>query len=215
VGRSTIALVAMVVSLAGFGCESLRLARRPAMEPRLGEFRSTYIDYVDTESFDLRFENSLLNRDAVITIRTPNDKPDWTGRLNAWIAAWNMGKGADLRRSRGQFPVPSIDGDTLREFRLLVDSVVNRAEDASKASVQWFRDEKKRSYRMELLKPYNLRFHMNTDGHIHVIFFHGAYANQYQEFVSNLTECDEAEPWTRTVCYSRCKKMAQIVRGGE
>jgi hypothetical protein len=191
----------------------MRQAFRPALEPRPSEMRNTEIDYVDTDGFDAIFETALVNRDTVVTVRTPNQRPDWTGRLNAWIAAWNMGKSPDSRRFRGQIPgLPTIDGETLRELRLLVNSVVDRADDAAKISVNWFREERVRSRRVELLKPYNLRFHMHTDGNIHLIFFHGDFASQYQQFVAMQAECDEnSKVWSRTnVGLSFCRKT-QII----
>jgi hypothetical protein len=211
-----LALVAIAASLlVGAGCQSIRQAFRPALETRVTNsravpFRNTEIDYVDADGFDAIFETSLINRDAVVTVRTPNERPDWTGRLNAWIAAWNMGKSADSRRFRGQIPgFPTIDGDTLREVRLLINTVVDRADDAAKSSVNWFREERIRSRRVELLKPYNLRFHMHTDGKIHLIFFHGDYANQYQQFVAMQADCDEdTKVWSRNnVGLTFCKKM--------
>jgi hypothetical protein len=210
----SIALVLTALSLlAVAGCETLRQARKLAPTGPPAEFRNTEIDYVDSDAFDVVFESSLVKRDAAITIRTANERPDWTGRLNAWIAAWNMGKGADGRRVRGQFPFAGLDGDALREFRLLVNSVVDRADDAAKISVNWFREERIRSRRVELLKPYSLRFHMHTDGKIHIIFFHGDYAADYQRFLSTLTDCDDSETWSRTtIGISRCKKTAQVVQ---
>ncbi len=215
--RSAIALALVavfVVSLGGVGCQTIRETFRPALPSAPTDLPNTVIDYVDTDGFDGVFETALVNRDAVITVRTPNEKPDWTGRLNAWIAAWNMGKN-ETRLFRGQIPVPTFDGETLREFRLLANSVVNRAEDASKASVLWFREERIRSRRVELLKPYSLRFHMHTDGLIHVIFFHGDYAAQHPQFLSTLTDAPDEERWTRTMKCSRCRKVGQIAQNGD
>jgi hypothetical protein len=216
VSRSAISIGFVLTALsllAGAGCETMRQARKVAPAAAPAEFRSTEIDYVDSDAFDLVFETALVKRDAAITIRTPNERPDWTGRLNAWIAAWNMGKGADGRRVRGQFPFAGIDGEALREFRLLVNSVVDRADDAAKISVNWFREERTRAYRVELLKPYSLRFHMHADGKIHIIFFHGDYVADYQRFLSTLTDCDDSETWSRTIIgISRCKKNAEVVQ---
>jgi len=212
VSRSALALAAVVIASA-WGCQPMRQAFRPALEPRPTEMRNTEIDYVDTDGFDGIFETALVNRDTVVTVRTPNQRPDWTGRLNAWIAAWNMGKSSDSRRFRGQIPgLTSIDGDTLRELRLLVNSVVDRADDAAKLSVNWFREERVRSRRVELLKPYNLRFHMHTDGNIHLIFFNGDYASQYQQFVTMQADCDEnSKVWRRNdVSLTRCRKMQTV-----
>jgi len=216
VGRSGFILLLVALGLlSASGCGSTRQSRRAPNAPPFApptNLPSTVIDYVDTDGFDVLFETSMVNGDAVITIRTPNDKPDWTGRLNLWIAAWNMGKNPDPRRYRGQIPVATVDGETLREFRLLVGSVIDRADDASKAGVMWFKEERVRSRRVELLKPYNLRFHVHDDGKIHLIFFHGEYARQYQEFVANLTQETDEEPWRRGIEFSCCKRMRQVLR---
>lgn len=217
---SAFAVAAFVaLSLAGAGCQSMRQALRPAFDGRTADsrpipFRSTEIDYVDADGFDAIFETALVNRDAVIIVRTPNELPDWSGRLNAWIAAWNMGKSSDARRFRGQIPgIPNIDGDTLRELRLLINSVIDRADDAAKNSVNWFREERVRSRRVELLKPYNLRFHMHTDGKIHLIFFHGDYADRYQQYVAAQADCDDdTKVWSRNnVGLTFCRKMHPVL----
>lgn len=207
---------ALAIVMAAVGCKSTSQSQRAPLPTASmpsaslpANLPSTKIDYVDTDGFDALFEASLVNRDAVITIRTPNEKPDWTGRLNGWIAAWNMGKSTDGRRFRGQIPVATIDADTLREFRLLIGSVIDRADDAGKAGVLWFQEERTRSRRVELLRPYNLRFHINDEGHIDLIFFHGGYANFYPQFVADLTEHDDQENWTRGIEFSRCKRLRE------
>jgi hypothetical protein len=197
------------------GCRNTRESRtvqRPPDSPSAGTLTNNVIDYVDTDGFDVVFEAALVNRDPIITIRTQNEKPDWSGRLNAWIAAWNMGKTTGGRVFRGQIPVPTIDGDTLREFRLLVGSVIDRADDASRAGAMWWKEERIRSRRVELLKPYNLRFHIHTDRTIHLIFFHGSYATQYPDFVARLTEHDEPETWSRGLEFSRCKLLRDALQ---
>lgn len=215
-GRLGLTLAFVALSFAVIGCGSTRQTRRtpiePAPSPPPPNLPSTNIDYVDTDGFDVLFESALVNSDAVIHIRTANEKPDWTGRLNQWIAAWNMGKSQDGRRFRGQIPVATIDGETLREFRLLVGAVIDRADDASRAGATWFKEERTRSRRVELLRPYNLRFHINDDGKIHLIFFHGDYARHYQQYVTTLTETAEGEPWRRNLEFSCCKKMRQAAQ---
>ena len=91
------------------------------------------------------FEASLISRTPVIIIRTENEKPDWHGRLNAWIAAWNQGGLSTGGTIRGQIPLATIDGDTLREFRALVFGVVDRADDLAKAGFTWSTEERIRA----------------------------------------------------------------------
>jgi hypothetical protein len=186
-------------------CRSSR-ELRPSFDPPSPEVRATVLDYVDGDAFDALFESSLVNQDPVIIVRTQNEKPDWQGRLNAWIAAWNQGGKVERRVVRGQIPVPSINADTLREFRLLAGAVVDHAEQLAKAGASWWHEDRVRSRRVALLKPYNLRFHMAEDNRIHLIFFNGSYAAQYKEFMSSLTQ-DEEEDWSRVFACSACKMI--------
>src|SRR5439155_1407439 len=91
------------------------------------------------------------------------EKLVWTagGPPDAWLAAWNrggkVGPAADGRKARGQAPV-TVNADTIREFRLLVDDLMGRVETLAKTSSAWYAEERTRSRRVALLKPYNLRF---------------------------------------------------------
>src|SRR5206468_887030 len=97
-------------------------------------------------------------------VRTGRDRPDWGGRLNAWIAAWNAGGKGPGRTARGQAPLPGVpgvvlSGEGVRELRLLVDGLMTRVEELAKATSAWWSEERVRSRRVALLRPYNLRFH--------------------------------------------------------
>ncbi len=142
-------------------------------------------------------------------IQTENQKPDWGDRLNAWLAAWNMGS----RKARGQAPLPSvtIDGDSIREFRLLVDDLMGRVENLARTGSTWFAEERTRSRRVALLKPYNLRFHQDEGGNIQLIFFNGAYAQYYGQFLKTTgpAEGSGAEEWSRTFQCSRCRGLKE------
>jgi hypothetical protein len=209
-GRAVCRLI-LVTVLAIWGCR-MGGDTRPYREPPKEGIKSTEIDYVDTTGFDVLFEASLVNQDPVIIVRTEHDKPDWTGRLNAWIAAWNMGGKVRPPVARGQIPLPTINGDTLREFRLLVNSLVDRADDAAKTTVSWWNEDRIRSRRVELLKPYNLRFHMGGEGRIQLIFFNGNYAKHYREFMSALTNAEEEEGWSRRFECSCCSRFREVLR---
>jgi hypothetical protein len=204
--RSLLGLVLVAVAL--LGCRTTRPSQSQSVPPPpSGPVTPTVLQYTDTDSFDVLFEASLINQAPAIIIRTDRDKPDWEGRLNAWIAAWNMGGKGDRRLIRGQIPISgaNIDADFLREFRLLVFGVVDRAEDLAKAGSAWWREERTRSKRVELLRPYSLRFHMNEDMKIQLVFFHGNYAGQYADFMASLgaEKCD----WKRSVECSMCTKL--------
>jgi hypothetical protein len=128
-------------------------------------------------------------------------------RLNAWIAAWNRGGRARGRTARGQSPLPGvINGDTIREFRLLVNGLLDRVEEAAEAGSGWYAEERQRSRRIALLRPYNLRFHLDDDGLIQLVFFHGSRATDYPRFIQQLTRSTTPpnEGWSRTVECSNC-----------
>jgi len=185
------------------GCRSTRDSQSDRPPP--ARLDPTVMQYVDTDGFDAVFESALVNQDPVIIVRTTNEKPDWEGRLNAWIAAWNMGGKAERRIVRSQIPLPGqpVDAELLREFRLLIFGVVDRAEETAKAGSAWWHEERTRSRRVALLRPYNLRFHMGEDNHIHLIFFHANHAPHYQDFVKSING-GEAKNWSRNVECSIC-----------
>jgi hypothetical protein len=192
-------------------------APRPAPEPPPPGVHTTDLDYVDTDAFDALFESVLINQDPVIVIHTGRSRPDWDGRLNAWIAAWNRGGpigAAPPRTVRGQIPLPGVklDEGTLREFRLLVGSLMDRVDGLARDGTAWWSQEQLRSQRIGLLKPYDLRFHIGGEGDIELVFFNGNYASYYPDFVKNLTgataEADEtgdSQEWMRTFHCSRCR----------
>jgi hypothetical protein len=210
--RTTVAWCVLLVPLAAAGC--LRPTRTYQDAPPPG-VRATEIDYVDSDGFDALFESALVNQDPLIVVRTTHRQPDWGPRLNAWIAAWNQGgKAAGPGRViRGQAPLPAVtvNGESIREFRLLIDSLVNRAEELAGAGSTWWAVERVRSRRVALLKPYNLRFHMDDEGFLRLIFFHGKNAGDYPGYVKTLTGADPEEPaeWARTVRCSVCKALRE------
>jgi hypothetical protein len=208
--RAALAATVLALGLAGpLACRTLK-PTRPAVEPPPPGFEPNVIDYVDSDGFDSLFETALVNQDPVILIRTEHEKPDWGGRLTAWIAAWNMGGkvGPNTRRARGQAPLPfTVDGDTVREFRLLVESLMDRAEDLAGKESAWWKEERTRSRRVALLGPYNLRFHLDADHHIQLIFFNGAYSQRYPEFMQTArAETDEPGAWVRGYSCSWCRQ---------
>jgi hypothetical protein len=180
----------------------------PPAVPAGGSIRPTVIQYVDADGFDALFESALKNADPAILIQTDTTKPDWGARLNAWIAAWNMGGPADGRRrtARGQSPL-TINGESIRELRLLVDDLMGKVETLADKGSAWWAEERTRSRRVALLKPYSLRFHQGADKNIQLIFFHGAYAAQYRDFMATLADGgDVPDDWARTVECSQCKR---------
>ncbi len=171
--------------------------------------RPTRMDYVDADAFDILLESTLVNQDPIIIIQTQHAKPDWGSRLNAWIAAWNQGgasrSGSTYRMQAPFVPGVRVDGDTIREFRKLIESLMDRIDEKVREGSAWYAQEKVRSRRIALLKPYNLRFHMDEDGLIQVILFHVRYADYYADFVRTLGETEDEGQWRRAYTCSHCK----------
>jgi hypothetical protein len=199
-----LALVAAALAVAG--CKTPPPPPNNSAQP--AELTVTRLDYAETDAFDLLFETNLRIGQPVIVIHTGFDKPEWGSRLNAWIAAWNAGgKNAGVR-GRGQVPAGVVvNGDSIREFRLLIEDLMNRVEGSAQAGTKWWAERSMREHRISLLRPYNLRFHADADGRIQLIFFHGRYAAQYQNVVQAVVAPDPTEPdgWVRGYTCSRSK----------
>jgi hypothetical protein len=205
-----------VLGLALLGLASCRTPQAAPDGAPTPDLQPTVLDYVDSDGFDALLETALINQDPVIVVRTGRGKPDWEGRLNAWVAAWNRGAAKPGRRAagepepvaRGQAPVPkvTVDGDSIREFRLLVAGLLDRVEDAASSHASWWAEERARSRRVSLLKPYSLRFHMGEDDLIQLVFFHGGYAGYYPRHMQLLMRTtDMADTkWSRSLECSQC-----------
>jgi hypothetical protein len=204
--------LALLVPLAALSSCKTAAPGRPYREPPPPDLKATTIDYTETDAFDALFESALTNQDPAIVVRTTYEKPDWGPRLNAWIAAWNRGGTvAPKRTARMQAPllggVP-VDGDSIREFRLLIEGLMDRVENLADKESAWWAEERTRSRRVALLKPYNLRFHQDEDRHIQLIFFNGNYADSYPQFLLSVAVPDTQETvqWSRTFECSHCKR---------
>ena len=198
----TVLAFALLVSAAG-GCQGPK--PRIPVEPPPPGVHTTDFEYTDTDAFDTLFESALVHQDPVIVVHTGRPKPDWEGRLNAWIAAWNLGGPVTKGTVRMQAPfVPEVvvDGDSIREFRLLIEGLMDRLDERTRKGLSWLAEERVRDRRVKLLKPYNLRFHMDEDGQIEIILFNGRYADYHRDFVLSLG--GEGEEWERTYVCSLC-----------
>jgi hypothetical protein len=199
---------ALVFALAA-GCRTPKPDLSTVETPSTADLRPTHIDYADADAFDALFETALVSQDPVIFIQTDHRKPDWGPRLNAWIAAWNLGSRPNETKARGQVPVVpkvTVDADSIRELRLLIDDLMGRVEDSARAGVTWWAETRMRNRRVALLKPYNLRFHVGDDGRIQLVFFHGDYAAKYEDFVRSLEGAGDG-PWVRTYQCSHCRPV--------
>jgi hypothetical protein len=202
-------LAAVVPLLILVGCQLLRPTSGPLPRDGMPDLTPRFVDYIDSEAFDNQFEALLIAMEPAIVIRTENTRPDWQGRHNAWVAAWNRG-GTRTRTVRGQAGLSAVklDGDGIRELRGLVGDLLNRAEQLATVSGAWYANERERNRRVALLKPYSLRFHRDGDGPIQLIFFHGDYASYYPQFLRSLMRSPEMEDqaWARSVECSQCWK---------
>jgi hypothetical protein len=204
-----------VLALAA-GCKNS--AVRP-VEPPPADIQANDITYVESDAFDAIFESALVRQDPIIVVHTDFKKPEWGPRLNAWIAAWNKGGTSAGLTIRGQVPIPSVtvDGESIREFRLLVNSLMNRVDDLSRNGSAWWTEERTRSRRVDLLKPYNLRFVKDEHGTIQLVFFNGNYASYYPGYMRNLTRTvGEPDAWSRNFECTECKRLvtARSQQGG-
>jgi hypothetical protein len=211
--RRAIVLALLLLSCTALSCRSTRNTR-PYLEPPPPDIQPTVLAYSETDGFDNLFESALVNQDPVILIQTDTSQPDWGARLNAWIAAWNRGgKVVDepRRRARMQGPLTPnvINGETLREFRLLVDDLMTRVEDVAKRGSSWWAEERIQRRRIDLLKPYSLRFHMDNEQKIQLIFFNGRYSRYYRQVMDSMSisTAEESNEWSRTVLCSHCKGL--------
>jgi hypothetical protein len=204
--RRRFALVALSLFVP-VGCRTF--LQSPDKSAAMPDITPTRLDYVDTDGFDAVLENALVNQDPVVVVRTGRTQPDWDGRLNAWIAAWNRGSNRP-RAVRGQAGLANaaLDKDTLHELRLLINGLLDRAEEAAQAGSTWWSDHREQSRRIAVLKPYSLHFHKDDEGLIQLVFFHGHYASYYPRFVQTLTESAgmESGEWTRSVDCSHCSR---------
>lgn len=212
--RRGFVLAVALLCLFELSCRSSRNVRTYHAPPP-SDIKPTILNYVETDAFDELFESVLTNQDPVVVIQTETSRPDWGPRLNAWIAAWNQGGRVideQRRRFRMQAPLgalaPSVvNGDTVREFRLLVADLMTRAEDLARRGSSWWSEERTQRRRVELLKPYSLRFHLDENQKIQLLFFNGRYARYYREVMQDMAmiAAEDSEGWSRGVTCSHCK----------
>jgi hypothetical protein len=208
-GAAIVLLCACAIS-----CRTNRVTR-PYREPPPPDIQTTVIEYVDTDAFDATFEIALTNQDPVIVIETGTAKPDWGPRLNAWLAAWNRGgrvaPGAEGPHIRGQAPLLplNVNSDTLHEFRLLVDDLLTRTDDLARRGSSWWMEERTQRRRIDLLRPYSLRFHLDEKELIQLVFFNGRYSQHYKQVMRQMNMLDPEEPegWRRCLNCSCCKSI--------
>ena len=100
-----------------------------------------------------------------------------------------------------------VNGESVRELRLLVADLMTRVEEVARRGSSWWTEERIQRRRIELLKPYSLRFHLDENGKIQLVFFNGRYSRYYQQFMESMDMSDAAQPeeWTRAVQCSHCK----------
>jgi hypothetical protein len=186
--RSTVFLVLLLsLLLVGYGGRGSTQSH-PNATPLTKEERknATVIEYEDSDAFDGLLEAAITRPDQVILVQTKNSSPDWQGRLNAWIAAWNEGgkvkKGDNLFYKtvrilqRKKEPNTSevsvkVPDNTATEIRSFVEGQMDRIERLGRETVDWWKDNRKKTHRVELLKPYQFIFEKGSDGYYQIIFY--------------------------------------------
>ena len=101
-----------------------------------------------------------------------------------------------------------VDGDSIREFRLLVNSLMNRVDDvARQARTGLSRNAPFRgAWRCSSLTICNSSW--TSRARSNLVFFHGDYARYYPGFMRKLKHTDEEiESWSRTFDCAQCKRM--------
>lgn len=136
------------------------------------------IDYVEDDSFDTTLEAYFRKKTPILVIQTLSTKPNWNGRLNAWLAAWNAGADAhpkpspeESRMKLAQRGLIDFPPDAAEQTRILIEDQIIRIEEAAKQGVRWWRDEQKRKDRTDLLKPYVLEFHRDANQRYQLVFY--------------------------------------------
>jgi hypothetical protein len=208
--RGTLATVLLMLMV---GCQSSTTRPEGPTAREMPDLTPVLIDYIDTEGFDAVLEAALVDQAPVIVIQTTHRVPDWEGRLNAWIAAWNRTARNRSKTMRGQLPLTKLplDADSLGELRKLAEGLLDRVDAAAERNATWWANERERSRRIGLMKSYNLRFHREGDSPIRLILFHGSYASYYPQFMRQLMREPQMpeETWSRTVECSRCDRADQ------
>lgn len=213
--RRGFVLLLSLFCVASLSCRSSRNTR-PYRDPPPPGLQPVALDYTEEDAFDVLFETALINQEPVILIQTETSRPDWGPRLNAWIAAWNRGgKVVDGPSVKARMQAPllpaTVNGETLREFRLLVDDLMTRVEDLARRGSSWWAEERTQRRRIDLLRPYSLRFHLDENKNIQLIFFNGMYAEYYRRMMDSLAvnATDDSHEWSRDVTCSTCKKAVE------
>lgn len=210
----------LLLCLSALSCRANRNVRTYHAPPP-PDIQPTILRYVEADGFDEMFESALTSQNPVILIQTDTSQPDWGPHLNAWLAAWNQGgKVVDepRRRVRMQAPLAPavVNKDTIHEFRLLITDLMTRVEDLASRGSTWWSEERTQRRRIELLKPYSLRFHMDENDKIQLIFFNGRYAQYYQEVMDSLalSAAENKDGWSRgmTCSHSKGKVPAMILQ---
>jgi hypothetical protein len=214
--RSWIGWAFFLLCLSALSCRQSRNVRTYHAPPP-ADIKPTILQYVETDAFDELFETVLTSQDPVILIQTDTSRPDWGAHLNAWLAAWNQGgKVVDEPRHHVRMQSPltptAVNGETIREFRLLVDDLMKRVEDTALRGSSWWAEERTQRRRIGLLKPYSLRFHMDEKQKIQLIFFNGRYARYYQEVMDSMamSAAEDTDGWSRAVTCSHCKDKVPV-----
>ncbi|HTU17702.1 MAG TPA: hypothetical protein VMG10_06520 [Gemmataceae bacterium] len=80
-------------------------------------------------------------------------------------------------------------------------------DDLAHRGSSWWAEERIQRRRIELLKPYSLRVHLDENQQTQLLFFNGRYARYYQEIMDAMAmrSTEDTEGWSRAETCSHCK----------
>lgn len=165
-------LLLFACALQSEGCRNNKEERiRVPLPAQVDLVQTPAIDYADSEAFDAVLLAALIRQDRIIVVQTPNAQPDWSGRLTAWIAAWNKGPPVQDPQVSSTRSLIDLPPDTTRETHKVVVEEMDRIERLARESVAWWQEEQKRQARIEMLKPYMFCVKRDEKQRLQVVFY--------------------------------------------
>ena len=67
--------------------------------------------------------------------------------------------------------VVELPPDTAQEMRKLIEGEMDRRERLARETVEWWRNERKKAKRVELLKPYLFNFEKDAKSKYQIVFY--------------------------------------------
>jgi hypothetical protein len=134
--------------------------------------QTPHVDYADSDAFDEVLKSALIRHDRLIVIQTVETQPAWSGRLTAWIAAWNEGGPAHEPGVSSTRSLIELPPDLACETRQAITDQMDRIERLAVDMHGWWQDERKRRDRIEMLKPYMICVTRDQNQRLQVVFYY-------------------------------------------